>query len=135
VIASLPQNPLPDAFVVRLSTSDPALADRLDLEFKSLPKVAYVQADSAWVRRLDALLRLGRTAVLLLSGLLGLALVAVTFNTIRLQILTQRDEIELCRLIGATHAYIRRPSSISGRCSACSEGLPPWRSCFPGSRS
>src|SRR5260221_7819904 len=109
VIASLPQNPLPDAFVVRLSTSDPALAERLDLEFKSLPKVAYVQADSAWVRRLDALLRLGRTAVLLLSALLGLALVAVTFNTIRLQILTQRDEIELCRLIGATHAYIRRP--------------------------
>jgi len=45
----------------------------------------------------------------LLSALLGLALVAVTFNTIRLQILTQRDEIELCRLIGATHAYIRRP--------------------------
>jgi len=109
VIASLPQNPLPDAFVVRLSTSDPALADRLDLEFKSLPKVAYVQADSTWVRRLDALLRLGRTAVFLLSALLGLALVAVTFNTIRLQILTQRDEIELCRLIGATHAYIRRP--------------------------
>jgi cell division transport system permease protein len=109
VIASLPQNPLPDAFVVRLSTSDPALADHLALEFKSLPKVAYVQADSAWVRRLDALLRLGRTAVALLSSLLGLALMAVTFNTIRLQILTQRDEIELCRLIGATHAYIRRP--------------------------
>jgi cell division transport system permease protein len=109
VIASLPQNPLPDAFVVRLSTSDPALANQLELEFKSLPKVAYVQADSAWVRRLDALLRLGRTAVALLSALLGLALMAVTFNTIRLQILTQRDEIELCRLIGATHAYIRRP--------------------------
>jgi len=109
VIASLPQNPLPDAFVVTLSGSDPALADTLEIEFKSLPKVAYVQADSAWVKRLDALLRLGRTAVALLSVLLGLALVAVTFNTIRLQILTQRDEIELCRLIGATHAYIRRP--------------------------
>jgi cell division transport system permease protein len=109
VIASLPQNPLPDAFVVTLATSDPILADRLEFEFKALPKVAYVQADSAWVRRLDALLRLGRTGVVLLAGLLGLALVAVTFNTIRLQILTQRDEIELCRLIGATHAYIRRP--------------------------
>lgn len=109
VIASLPQNPLPDAFVVTLSVSDPDVADRLEVEFKSLPKVAYVQADSAWVRRLDALLRLGRTAVVLLAGLLGIALVAVTFNTIRLQILTQRDEIELCRLIGATHAYIRRP--------------------------
>ena len=109
MIASLPQNPLPDAFVVTLSTSDPVLADRLELEFKSLPKVGYVQADSAWVRRLDALLRLGRTGVTLLAGLLAIALVAVTFNTIRLQILTQRDEIELCRLIGATHAYIRRP--------------------------
>jgi cell division transport system permease protein len=85
------------------------MADRLELEFKSLPKIAHVQADSAWVKRLDALLRLGQTAVVLLTGLLGIALVAVTFNTIRLQILTQRDEIELCRLIGATHAYIRRP--------------------------
>jgi cell division transport system permease protein len=109
VIASLPQNPLPDAFVVTLSASDPASAERLELEFKSLPKVAHVQADSAWVRRLDALLRLGRTGLVLLAVLLGMALVAVTFNTIRLQILTQRDEIELCRLIGATHAYIRRP--------------------------
>jgi len=126
VIASLPQNPLPDAFVVTLSGSDPALADRLELEFKSLSKVAYVQADSAWVRRLDALLRLGRTAVVLLSALLGLALVAVTFNTIRLQILTQRDEIELCRLIGATHAYIRRPYFYLGSLLGCSEGSPPW---------
>jgi cell division transport system permease protein len=109
VIASLPQNPLPDAFVVTLSTSDPVLADRIELEFKSLPKVTFVQADSAWVRRLDALLGLGRTGVVLLAGLLGIALVAVTFNTIRLQILTQRDEIELCRLVGATRAYIRRP--------------------------
>jgi cell division transport system permease protein len=108
-IASLRRNPLPDAFVVTLAASDPALADQLELEFKSLSKVAHVQADSAWVRRLDALLRLGRTAVIVLSALLGLALIAVTFNTIRLQILTQRDEIELCRLIGATHAYIRRP--------------------------
>ena len=109
VVANLRQNPLPDGFVATLAVSDPALADRLELEFKALPKVAQVHADSTWVRRLDALLHLGRTAVVVLSGLLGLALVAVTFNTIRLQILTQRDEIELCRLIGATHAYIRRP--------------------------
>jgi len=108
-ITGLRQNPLPDAFVVTLSSTDNTLADRLELEFRSLPKVDRVLADAAWVRRLDALLRLSRTAVVVLSVLLGLSLVAVTFNTIRLQILTQRDEIELCRLIGATHAYIRRP--------------------------
>ena len=109
VIASLRHNPLPDAFVVTLSGPDPALAEQIERQFKSFPRVAHVQADSAWVRRLDALLRLGRTAVVLLSALLSLALVAVTFNTIRLQILTQRDEIEVSSLIGATRAYIRRP--------------------------
>ena len=62
-ITGLRQNPLPDAFVVTLSSTDNALADRLELEFKSLPKVDRVLADAAWVRRLDALLRLGRTAV------------------------------------------------------------------------
>jgi cell division transport system permease protein len=35
--------------------------------------------------------------------------VAVTFNTIRLQILTQKDEIEVSKLIGATDAFIHRP--------------------------
>lgn len=109
VIATLRQNPLPDAFVVTLASTDAALSDRLEQQFKALPKVSHVQADSAWVKRLDALLRLGRATVVLLGVLLGLVLVAVTFNTIRLQILTQNDEIELCRLIGATRAYIRRP--------------------------
>ncbi|MGC2164372.1 MAG: FtsX-like permease family protein, partial [Gallionella sp.] len=47
--------------------------------------------------------------VLILSSLLSLALVAITFNTIRLQILTQREEIEVSRLIGATNSFIRRP--------------------------
>jgi len=109
VIATLRDNPLPDAFVVTLAASDPELAERLEREFRALPKVAHVQVDSAWLRRLDTLLRLGRTTVALLGALLGLALVAVTFNTIRLQILTQRDEIEVSRLIGATRAYVQRP--------------------------
>ena len=109
VIATLRNNPLPDAFVVTLSAREPSLAERLEREFKAFSKVAHVQGDSLWVRRLDAILNLGWTAVVLLSALLCLALVAVTFNTIRLQILTQQEEIEVCRLVGATRAYIRRP--------------------------
>ena len=109
VIATLRNNPLPDAFVATLAASDTALTQRLEQEFKGLPKVAYVQADSAWVERVSSLLRFGRTAVILMAALLSFALVAVTFNTIRLQILTQRDEIEVSKLIGATNAYIRRP--------------------------
>ena len=106
VIASLGRNPLPDAFVV--TASEKAL-ESLAADLARLPGVAHVQADSAWARRLAALERLGRLGLWLLAALLGAGLVAVTFNTIRLQILTQRDEIEVSKLIGATDAFIRRP--------------------------
>jgi len=109
MVATLRDNPLPDAFVIGLASHDPRLAERLQGEFRALPKVAHVQADSAWLQRLGALLGFGRTAVALLACFLCFALVAVTFNTIRLQILTRAEEIEVSRLIGATDAYIRRP--------------------------
>lgn len=106
VVASLGRNPLPDAFVV---TSSEKALEPLAAELAKLPGVAHVQADSAWARRLAALERLGRLGLGLLAALLGAGLVAVTFNTIRLQILTQREEIEVSKLIGATDGFIRRP--------------------------
>ena len=108
VIATLQTNPLPDAFVLEAGGSAAEL-ERLEPELKALPKVAHVQLDSAWAKRLETLIELGRTAVLILATLLASGLVAVTFNTIRLQILTQKDEIEVSKLIGATDAFIRRP--------------------------
>jgi len=106
VIASLGRNPLPDAFVV---TARQGALEPLAAELGKLPGVAHVQADSVWAQRLGALERLGRLGLGLLAALLGAGLVAVTFNTIRLQILTQREEIEVSKLIGATDAFIRRP--------------------------
>ncbi|HUX24575.1 MAG TPA: permease-like cell division protein FtsX [Burkholderiales bacterium] len=108
VIATLQSNPLPDVFVLE-TTSSAAELERLEPQLKALPKVDHVQLDSAWVKRLESLLQIGRTAVLILAALLAAGLVAVTFNTIRLQILTQKDEIEVSKLIGATDAFIRRP--------------------------
>lgn len=106
VLQALGRNPLPDAFIV---TSDPSSLEALAADLAKLPLVAHVQADAAWARRLAAIAALGRLALWLLSALLGIGLVAVTFNTIRLQILTQRDEIEVSKLIGATDSFIRRP--------------------------
>lgn len=106
VVAAIGRNPLPDAFVVS------AKAERIEAlaaDLARLPGVAHVQADAAWARRLAALEGIGRVGLALLAGLLGAGLVAVTFNTIRLQILTQRDEIEVSKLIGASDRFIRRP--------------------------
>jgi len=48
-------------------------------------------------------------ALALVAAILAVGLVAIAFNTIRLQILTQRDEIEVSKLIGATDSFIQRP--------------------------
>ena len=108
-IGALRSNPLPDAFLVYVGRGDAASAEQLAEQLRAFPRVAHVQIDAAWLRRLEGLLRLARTAMLVFGALLAAALVAVTFNTIRLQVLTQVDEVVLCRLLGATNAYIRRP--------------------------
>jgi len=111
LVEALGRNPLPDGFVV--STANESV-EPLAAELAKLPGVAHVQADALWARRLASLARLGRVALWLLAGLLGAALVAVTFNTIRLQILTQREEIEVSKLLGATNAFVRRPFYYAG---------------------
>lgn len=126
IVDSLPRNPLPDAFVITARGGTPQALEALRDEIEQWPRVAHVQLDAAWARRLDAIVRLGRLVVTLLAGLLAVALVAVAFNTIRLQILTQREEIEVARLIGATDAFIRRPFLYFGAFLGVAGGIAGW---------
>jgi cell division transport system permease protein len=126
VMAGLSSNPLPDAFVVTATAQDATTLETMRSDFARWPKVAEVHVDSDWARRLDSLLALGRYAVLMLAAALALALVAITFNTIRLQILTQRDEIEVAKLIGATDGWIRRPFLYFGGILGAAGGAAAW---------
>jgi cell division transport system permease protein len=126
VVQSLTQNPLPDAFIIHAKDSSADALQRLRDEFRSWPNTAHVQLDSLWAQRLEALLRLGKFVILLLAILLSFALVAVTFNTIRLQILTHREEIEVAKLIGATHRFIRRPFLYIGALQGLAGGVVAW---------
>jgi len=126
VVDNLEHNPLPDAFVVTARANRAQTLERLRDEAQNWPKVAHVQVDSDWARKLEAALRLGRTAVAILGALLAAALVAVTFNTIRLQILTRREEIEVSKLIGATNPFIRRPFLWFGTLQGLAGGLLAW---------
>ena len=120
VIAALGRNPLPDAFVV--TVKEEAL-EPLSADLRKMPAVGHVQADTVWARRLAALAGIGRIALWLLAALLGVGLVAVIFNTIRLQVLTQREEIEVLKLIGATDAFIRRPFYYLGLLQGLAGGI------------
>ncbi|MGH6630711.1 MAG: permease-like cell division protein FtsX [Burkholderiales bacterium] len=126
VLGELNGNPLPDAFVVTASSGEPESLERLRGEAAGWPKVEYAQLDSDWARKLDAALRIGRLLVTLLGLLLSVALIAITFNTIRLQILTRSDEIEVSKLIGATNPFIRRPFLYFGTLQGLVGGLAAW---------
>ena len=123
IVASLPRNPLPDAFIVEPTNNDPQALEVLRKEIAGWPRVAHVQLDSAWVKRFDAFLRLANLALWMLAGIFAAGLVAATFNTIRLQVMAQAAEIEVARLIGATDAFIRRPFYYYGALQGALGGL------------
>jgi cell division transport system permease protein len=126
VMNGLERNPLPDAFVLSARSISPERLEALRSELTTLPQIEYAQLDSAWAKRLDALLKLGRAGVLMLAALLSFSLVAVAFNTIRLQIMTMRDEIEVSKLIGATKGFIRRPFLYFGAIQGAVGGAAAW---------
>lgn len=117
-VAALGDNPLPDGYVVRMAQvqnqEEAQRVDALAKQLQQLPEIETVQIDSAWVERLGALMHLARIALALIAVTLGIVVVSVIFNTIRLQVLTQREEIMVSRLFGATDATICRPFYLSG---------------------
>ncbi|RQO34817.1 permease [Herminiimonas sp. KBW02] len=117
-ISTLGANPLPDAYVVKMTgfqnDDDAKKIKTIVGKLQAINGVEYVQMDSAWVERLAALLQVMRLILIFLATTLGVVVVAVVFNTIRLQVMTQREEIEVSRLVGATDSFICRPFYYTG---------------------
>jgi cell division transport system permease protein len=113
---ALSDNPLPDTLVVTptLTASTPQGTDLLERSIAAMPDVEVVQLDTEWVKRLSAMLDILRRVVLLTAVLLGLGVVLIVGNTIRLDILNRRAEIEVMKLVGATDGFARRPFLYSG---------------------
>jgi len=128
-IGVLPKNPFPDAIVITPADDAPAAIDALAATLHNAKEwrgIEHVQVDADWARRLAAFIRLAKTGVLLLASLLGVGLLAIVFNTIRLQALTRRDEVEVSRLLGATDGFIRRPFLWHGTLLGLAGGLFAW---------
>ncbi|MEZ5534628.1 MAG: permease-like cell division protein FtsX [Thiolinea sp.] len=116
-LETLPENPLPHVLIL---TPDLALLDndeaitRFSDKLNAYPEVDNVQVDIEWIQRLRAILNIADRIVLVVSILLGMTVLLVIGNTIRLDIENRKEEIVVTRLIGATNAYIRRPFIFGG---------------------
>ncbi len=114
VVGTLDRNPLPHTFIVRARDTSPTGLESLRKMAAGWDKVERVQMDGEWAKRLAALLEFLRRSTHGLAVALAVALVFIVFNTVRQQVLSARDEIEVSHLIGATPRYIRRPFLYSG---------------------
>jgi cell division transport system permease protein len=111
----LSDNPLPHTLVVRPGPANTGQSIvLLQEELGNLPEAEAVQVDTEWVQRFHAILDILRRAIVIGASLLGIAIVVIIGNTIRLDIQNRSEEIEVTKLIGASNAFVRRPFLWSG---------------------
>jgi cell division transport system permease protein len=113
-VQELSKNPLPDAFFIQANSVEPEALDTLRQELQEFSGVDQAVFNADWAKRLAVLLALGKTIIYFIAALLAVALLVIIGNTVRMQILTQKDEIEVSKLIGATNSFIRMPFLYAG---------------------
>ncbi|MGZ8164279.1 MAG: permease-like cell division protein FtsX [Methylobacter sp.] len=127
-IKALEKNPLP---IVIQVLPEYTLEDRQGLEnlleqFKQEPEVDFAQMDMQWVKRLQSFMDIARRGSMLLSLLLGVGVLFITGNTIRLELYNRREEVVIAKLVGATNAFIRRPFLYGGFWIGFFSGVAAW---------
>jgi cell division transport system permease protein len=127
-LAALKDNPLPNVLHIRPrpENSSPAALESLRHYLGAWPEVDLVQVDSEWVMRFNAILEVLSRLLLMAAGLLGLGVLAVIGNTVRLEITGRRAEIEVTKLVGGSNAFVRRPFLYAGVLYGLGGALLAW---------
>ena len=123
LLAGIDSNPLPHAFAIKPKSTDTATLDVMRRDIAALPKVETVTMDFEWAKKLARFVEFAQRIVFLIASVLAAAVVFVIGNTIRLQMLTQKDEIIVARLIGATRRFVRRPFLYFGILQGAAAGV------------
>ena len=113
---NLKENPLPDAFEIRLiaSSQNQEKVEMLATRLESLPQVDEVEYGQRWLGRFTNFFNLFRLTAYVMGGLFFMAALLIVANTIRLVLYSRREEIEIMRLVGATDRFIKAPFYIEG---------------------
>jgi cell division transport system permease protein len=127
-LEALKENPLPHVLHVqpRDDAQSPAAVESLRHYFTAWPEVDLVQVDTEWVMRFNAILDVLRHLLAIAAVLLGAGVLAVIGNTIRLEILNRRAEIEVTKLVGGSNAFVRRPFLYTGVMYGLAGALLAW---------
>jgi cell division transport system permease protein len=112
VINTLSYNPLPASLQINLRDPSDYVAVAAFLRAdNSVDRVLNIQQTVDQMVSVIGVLRTGGVIVLVVVGLIVLFII---MNTIRLAVVSRADEIEIMRLVGASDAFIRWPFVLEG---------------------
>jgi len=116
LLRGLPRNPLPASLEMKLKPAyqNPAGVQALIGKFAGESEIVDWQYGAEWIERFSAFVTLFEILGVTLGGLLLVAAIFLISNTIRLNIFSRREEIEIMRLVGATGLFIRAPFYVEG---------------------
>jgi cell division transport system permease protein len=81
---------------------------------KKIPQFEEIQYGQEWVETFSVLVHILRLTQWILGGLLLIAIVFITSNTLQLTISSRREEIEVMQWVGASPDFIRVPFYMEG---------------------
>ena len=124
---ALDENPLPNVLLIHLLPDSSSIEIRkLATELKEESVTDSIGYDQGWIERLQAITQAIRRAVQALGFGLGLAVMLIIGNTIRLEIMNRREEIQVTRLVGGSDGFIRRPFLYIGLSYGLFGALIAW---------
>lgn len=116
ILEGLETNPLPSSFVVKLKKEyrNSIFINNFVKDARRLQAVEDVEYGRDWVEKFEIFKSIIQMITFVMGGLLGLAIILIIYNTIKLTVYSRREEIEIMKLVGATHRFIKGPFVIGG---------------------
>lgn len=114
LLEAVDENPLPASLRVRLKPellNFPAMQEAAR-QIGAFPEIEDVRFGGEWVRRLDEIGSALQRGAIAAGLLVGLAILFVIYNTIRLTVLARRPQVEIMSRLGASDRFIATPFVI-----------------------
>ena len=116
IIEELKENPLPSSLELKLKTEllNSSFVKQKAAQINIITGVDEVQYGEKWLSSLNTISRIMKLSATFLGIAISIAIIFITYNTIKIFFYRRNEEIETLKLLGATRGFIRLPFVIEG---------------------